>query len=253
MPVSEAAFESGAGGCLAVRWIPGAVPAARGAERIPSRTATPGRVARALVASASWACAAAVAQAQPLAPAALVGKVAPRVRVVQTSDTQSRRVAGGSAVVVAPGPVQLNGGTRLERVTGEVPSSTQPVAGEMDAAMPPGGRGLPGVAAGQTWQTDYRVGDPASGADFRWTASVSGPTEIAVPADRFVVFLIRYSRVVARAPGGRMPGGYRGPAEACVWHAPELGRVVRFEFEARPQFSAREQQAIELTRIARAP
>ena len=98
--------------------------------------------------------------------------------------------------------------------------------------MDPGGRGLPGVAAGQTWQTDYRVGDPASGADFRWTASASGPTEIAVPADRVVVFLIRYSGVVARAPGGRVPGGYRGPAEACVWHAPELGRVVRFEFEA---------------------
>ncbi len=456
--MGDAAFESGAGGCPAGRWIPGAVPAARGAERIPSRTAAPGRVARALVASASWACAAAVAQAQPLAPDALFEKVSPSVWVVQTSDAQGRRVAGGSAVVVAPGrlvtnchvleravgivvrrdslsfparreysdpdrdlcqlqadgvtapavefadtrrlrvgakvyavgnprgleatlsdglisglrrtdkdelelvqttapispgssggglfdaegrlvgittagfrdsqnlnfavpahwiaelparsrmapeqrggpsavarapaprpagggakagdefeytvtdrltqraqtalhrvdsndgeTVQLNGGTRRERVTGEVLSSTQPVAGEMDAAMPPGGWARPGLAAGQTWQTDYRVGDPESGADFRWTASVSGPTEIAVPAGRFAVFLIRYSGVVARAPGGRVPGGYRGPAEARVWYAPELGRVVRFEFEARPQFSAREQQAIELTRIARAP
>lgn len=148
--------------------------------------------------------------------------------------------------------VRLNGGTRRERVSGEVIELTQALAGELDAAMPPGGWTRPEMEPGQTWDVRYRAGDPVSGSDFRWAATVVGPVEVTVGAGTFAAVLVRYRGHVARAVGGRVPGGYQGPAEARVWWAPGLRRVVRFEFEARPAFSAIERQTVELVRVDRA-
>jgi hypothetical protein len=149
--------------------------------------------------------------------------------------------------------LRLNGGSRREKHDGTVAELTQPVAGELDAAMPPGGWARAEMRAGQTWRSRYRVGDDLSGTDFDWTATVGEQVEVEVPAGRFMAVLIRYRGDLARAVGGRVPGGYRGPAEARIWYAAALRRVVRFEFEARPQFSAPERQTVELVRIERAP
>ncbi|MBK8072871.1 MAG: trypsin-like peptidase domain-containing protein [Ramlibacter sp.] len=149
--------------------------------------------------------------------------------------------------------VRFNGGTRSERVNGEVIEMTQPVAGAMDSAMPPGGWAGSNLQPGRSWQSRYRTGDAATGNEYDLNATASTETEVSVPAGKFPAILIRYDGYVTIAPGGRMPGGYRGRVDMKVWYATDLRRVIRFEYDARAQFFAPDRQVVELVRIDRAP
>ena len=123
--------------------------------------------------------------------------------------------------------VSFNRGGRVEHVNGRVLSIRTPVAGDMDACMPPGGWGPPAdMTIGMRWNLRFRKpgGEAECGGEFDLDAQMVADEVMATPLGNLKVQRIDYK-------GGGLRQTFAITLEAKAWYAPALGRVVRFESE----------------------
>jgi len=125
----------------------------------------------------------------------------------------------------------INGGARIEQADGRVIVEKDHIAGEFDAAMPPGGWIHEGNLREKTWTRTYQ--SPGDGRPFRMEirAEQLGEEVVVLKGQALNTLRIRYKGYTSRGAGttNNPPGTYT----ATAWYAPQLGRVVRFEARSR--------------------
>ncbi|MBK8072869.1 MAG: serine protease [Ramlibacter sp.] len=151
--------------------------------------------------------------------------------------------------------VVFNQGGLIATIKGEVVSLTNPLAGEMDNATPPGGWGKANLQVGQGWQLRYQ-GNEALGSkrSYDLKAVVVGESEMRMGGVAFKAVQIRYTGWVT-LPNSRMTLGspISGTFKATAWYATEFGRPIRFESEVYVQANrTRSKEVVEFTRVVRA-
>ncbi|MDQ8018828.1 MAG: serine protease [Bordetella sp.] len=167
--------------------------------------------------------------------------VARVLRPVQIEYELRDRLTGARRKVVyrtdgQPGELlSFNGGSWIEKPGGEVVSVTGSAAGEFDLVMPPGGWVPRHPTPQLSWYTKYtatRGGTASVGMEL--TAVVKGHARLSVAGREIDTVRIEYEGYTDRAGSALTAGGAQtGRYRAEVWYAPELGRPVRFEMNAR--------------------
>lgn len=130
------------------------------------------------------------------------------------------------------GQVSFNHGSRVETLDGEVLKVTSLIAGEFEAAMPPGGWVKPGTKEGDAWTLSYRNSLAVPGIDMKLHARANGSRRFGIAGREFTAIRVEFDGYTTRGDPTleRKP---TGPYSAIAWYAPELGRVVRFEVRTR--------------------
>lgn len=141
--------------------------------------------------------------------------------------------------------ISFNGGGRIEKLNGEVVSIRNPTGGYFDASSPPGGWGRPGLKQGMQWQAVYLL----NGVRHELQATVAGAATRKVDGIGLTVQRIEWTGWIYAAGGSSSPVGSR--LKATALYAEALGRVVYFEVDHRPAFSAPRRESLELVRIWR--
>lgn len=120
----------------------------------------------------------------------------------------------------------FNGGDRIEREGGGVVSMKNPIGGEFDLAMPPGGWITAPPAMGSAWRLEYAA--TRGGVDLRMElrARVLGAVSMRVGERDIEAVRVEFKGFTSRPA---MNGFVRGPYTAQAWYAPDLGRIVHFE------------------------
>ena len=130
--------------------------------------------------------------------------------------------------------ISFNNGGWVEKPDGEVVSVTTAIAGEFDAAMPPGGWGKANLKEEAAWRTRYGATLGGSRINMDLNATVMEDTTLNVGGKEIKAVRIEYRGFTQRfANAGAVGGNQYGPYKADVWYSPELGRVVRFEVQTR--------------------
>lgn len=148
--------------------------------------------------------------------------------------TNVRRKVVYRADAIADGPLSFNNGGWVEKPGGEVIDITSAIAGEFDAAMPPGGWGKANLMSPVTWSVRYssRAGGNKINMDLR--ATVMESTVLPVNGQQIKVVRIAYEGYTERfANDSTSSSNQSGRYRANVWFSPEVGRVVRFEVQTR--------------------
>lgn len=131
--------------------------------------------------------------------------------------------------------LSYNNGAWVERRDGEVIEIASPIAGEFDAAMPPGGWIRPGrMREGDEWRVQYMGKSAGSNSiELRLDAQVANSESRFVAGMERRLLRIDYRGYVIRKTvaggGSHATGAYR----ASAWWSPELSRVVRFTANTR--------------------
>jgi hypothetical protein len=130
--------------------------------------------------------------------------------------------------------ISFNNGGWIEKPGGEVVSVTTAIAGEFDAAMPPGGWGKANLKEEAAWRTRYGSTFGGSRINMDLNATVMEDTTLNVGGKEIKAVRIEYRGFTQRfANAGAVVGNQYGAYKADVWFSPELGRVVRFEAQTR--------------------
>ena len=130
--------------------------------------------------------------------------------------------------------ISFNNGGWVEKPGGEVVSVTTAIAGEFDAAMPPGGWGKANLKEEAAWRTRYGSTLGGSRINMDLNATVMEDITLNVGGKEIKTVRIEYRGFTQRfANAGAVGGNQYGPYKADVWYSPELGRVVRFEVQTR--------------------
>lgn len=130
--------------------------------------------------------------------------------------------------------ISFNNGGWIEKPGGEVVSVTTAIAGDFDAAMPPGGWGKPNLKEEAAWRTRYSSVFGGSRINMELDATVMEDTTVNVGGQEIKAVRIEYRGYTQRfANAGSVVGNQYGKYWAEVWYSPELGRVVRFEAQTR--------------------
>jgi serine protease Do len=146
--------------------------------------------------------------------------------------------------------VSFNQGGRIERQDGSLVSMTAPVAGEMDNCMPPGGWSRPGMTLGQGWSIEAtRPTDPCAGT-LSMRAYVATEEQMNTPLGTLMVQRVDFKGSLASTSRAVV---IHYSVQARAWYAPALGRTVRFEIDAVPNYAGltRWREMAELTAIRR--
>lgn len=141
--------------------------------------------------------------------------------------------------------ISFNGGGRIEKLNGQVVSIGNPTGGYFDASSPPGGWGRQGLKQGMQWQAEYLV----NGVRHELQAIATGESTKRFEGADLMVQRIEWAGWVYAAGGSSSPVGSR--FKATVLYAEALGRVVHFEVDHRPAFSAPRRESLDLVRIWR--
>jgi hypothetical protein len=130
----------------------------------------------------------------------------------------------------------FNQGDRIERVGGGVSENKNPIGGEFDLAMPPGGWIAATPQMGETWRKTYesRFNDRIVRMELR--AQVTDKSTMRIRERELEVIRVNFTGHTLRIFGGQMPTNSGSPYTASAWYAPALGRVVRFEASAPGQY-----------------
>lgn len=143
--------------------------------------------------------------------------------------------------------ISFNGGSRVEKLNGQVVSIRSPTGGYFDASSPPGGWGRPDLKPGMRWQADYIA---STGDKWRHElqATVTGTNTRRVEGVELRLTRIDWEGWIyaALAP---QPVGTR--FKATVLYADALKRVISFEAEHRPAFGSSRRESLELARVWR--
>ncbi len=120
----------------------------------------------------------------------------------------------------------FNGGDRIEREGGGVVSMKNPIGGEFDLAMPPGGWVAAPPAMGSAWRLDYAAS--RGGVELRMDlhARVLGTVSMRVGERDIEAVRIEFKGFTSRPA---MNGFVHGPYTAQAWYSPDLGRIVHFK------------------------
>ncbi|KIQ35608.1 hypothetical protein RT97_04655 [Variovorax paradoxus] len=130
--------------------------------------------------------------------------------------------------------ISFNNGGWIEKPGGEVVSVTTAIAGEFDAAMPPGGWGKANLKEEAAWRTRYGSTFGGTRINMDLDATVMEDTVVNVGGKEMKAVRIEYRGFTQRfANAGAVVGNQYGAYKADVWFSPELGRVVRFEAQTR--------------------
>jgi hypothetical protein len=130
--------------------------------------------------------------------------------------------------------LSFNSGGWVEKPGGEVVSVTSAVAGEFDAAMPPGGWVKPNYKEEATWRARYSSVLGGSRVNMDLSGTVMEDATLRVGNKDLKVMHVEYRGFTQRfANAGAVMGNQYGPYRADVWFSPDLGRVVRFEVQTR--------------------
>jgi serine protease Do len=130
--------------------------------------------------------------------------------------------------------ISFNNGGWIEKPGGEVVSVTTAIAGEFDAAMPPGGWGKANLKEEAAWRTRYGSTFGGMRINMDLNATVMEDTVVNVGGKEMKAVRIEYRGFTQRfANAGAVVGNQYGAYKADVWFSSELGRVVRFEAQTR--------------------
>jgi len=130
--------------------------------------------------------------------------------------------------------ISFNNGGWIEKPGGEVVSVTTAIAGDFDAAMPPGGWGKANLKEEAAWRTRYSTVFGGSRINMELDATVMEDTVVNVGGQEIKAVRIEYRGYTQRfANAGAVYGNQYGKYWAEVWYSSELGRVVRFEAQTR--------------------
>ena len=130
--------------------------------------------------------------------------------------------------------ISFNSGGWVEKPGGEVVSLTSAIAGEFDAAMPPGGWAKTNFKQEAAWKTRYNSTLGGTRMNMDLSATVMEDTVLTVGGQEIKAVRIEYRGFTQRfADAGAVTGNQYGPYRAQVWFSPELGRVIRFEVKTR--------------------
>ncbi len=130
--------------------------------------------------------------------------------------------------------ISFNNGGWIEKPGGEVVSVTTAIAGDFDAAMPPGGWGKANLKEEAAWRTRYGSVFGGSRINMDLNATVMEDTVVNVGGKEIKAVRIEYRGFTQRfANTGAVGGNQYGPYKADVWYSSELARVVRFEAQTR--------------------
>lgn len=125
--------------------------------------------------------------------------------------------------------VSFNGGSRIEDLHGIVIRLAGAVAGEADAAMPPGGWLHSDATPGASWPEKYTSHSGPSPIDMDFKAHVVGAEDLHVAGLPVHALRIEFRGYTTRGPSiGRPP---TGRYVATGWYA--QGRLVRFQARTR--------------------
>ncbi len=125
-----------------------------------------------------------------------------------------------------------NQGNRVERAGGEVVTAGNPIGGEFDMSMPPGGWVHTAHEPGSIRQLRYepRVSDRR--IVMQLTARTFETSVMRVGLRELTVVRVNFKGHTQR---GRTEPTTSSRYDADAWYAPELGRVVRFDVKSRDQ------------------
>lgn len=130
--------------------------------------------------------------------------------------------------------ISFNNGGWIEKPGGEVVSVTTAIAGEFDAAMPPGGWGKANLKEEAAWRARYSSTYGGYRINMDLNATVMEDTSVSVGGKEIKAVRIEYRGFTQRfANAGAVVGNQYGAYKADVWYSSELGRVVRFEAQTR--------------------
>ncbi|MDP3250793.1 MAG: serine protease [Hydrogenophaga sp.] len=124
----------------------------------------------------------------------------------------------------------FNQGTRVERANGEVITRGNPIGGEYDLAMPPGGWVSKAPQPGATWQLNYKVPGLDKFTEMELTARAAEESTVRVGERELAIVRVTFKGFTRRGFSAMASGG---SYEANAWYAPEIGRVVRFDVKSR--------------------
>lgn len=125
-----------------------------------------------------------------------------------------------------------NQGDRVERVGGEVVTAGNPIGGEFDLAMPPGGWVHAAHEPGSIWQLRYQPRASDRVILMQLTARTSETSVLRIGQRELTVVRVNFKGHTQR---GRTEATTSSRYDADAWYAPELGRVVRFDVKSRDQ------------------
>lgn len=126
----------------------------------------------------------------------------------------------------------FNQGNRVERANGEVTTAGDPIGGEFDLVMPPGGWVHQALESSSTRELRYESQLPDRRIRMQLTARTFETSTLRVGARELTVVRVNFKGYTQR---GRTEPSVSAPYEANAWYAPELGRVVRFDAKSRGQ------------------
>jgi hypothetical protein len=111
------------------------------------------------------------------------------------------------------------------------------------------------LEVGRKWDIPFEAevkGRPADRhAKWQWKARVTAAEAVTVPAGTFQAFKIEYDGSFATRQGNQ---SWTGTQKETVWFAPELGRIVKRDYEqAAPSRNFLEHHVIELLSFKAAP
>ncbi|MGE0098775.1 MAG: S1C family serine protease [Hydrogenophaga sp.] len=124
----------------------------------------------------------------------------------------------------------FNQGTRVERANGEVITRGNPIGGEYDFAMPPGGWVSKPPQKGATWQLNYKVPSLGGFAELELTAQAAEESTVRIGERELAIVRVIFKGYTRRGFSALASGA---SYEASAWYSPELGRVVRFDARTR--------------------
>ena len=125
----------------------------------------------------------------------------------------------------------FNQGARIERAGGAVVSMTQPIGGEFDVGMPPGGWIPAEPKPGAVWSAEYSGGIPGQFVGMRVQAHTLGESKMRLKDRDLRVVQVEFTGYTNR--GSSLYNNPGGRYTATAWYAPELGRIVHFEARTR--------------------
>lgn len=126
----------------------------------------------------------------------------------------------------------FNQGNRVERANGEVTTPGDPIGGEFDLVMPPGGWVNKAHESSSARELRYEPQLPDRRIRMQLTARTFETSILRVGARELTVVRVNFKGYTQR---GRTEPSVSAPYEANAWYAPELGRVVRFDAKSRGQ------------------
>lgn len=215
---------------------------------LPTLSYTGGSAVRIGAPGAVAATAVSPAAAPPVARAADIKRGDQLIYRVTDKLTGLSREVVYTAERIDKDRIHFNQGGRIEGKDGSVVAISAPLAGSMDACVPPGGWTRPEMTLGTAWSADFlRPPGGSCPGGFSLRSRVVSEEPMPTPLGELLVQRIDVEGNVQRMERYTM----LIRLNARAWYSPQLARIVRFESELAPNYGAPERELVELIDIRR--